>query len=153
MNALTPETLAAISKALSTLHRAARLEVNTNDDRAQNAVEASYVVGGAILMLAHAVDGQANEWRDFMHSIDGRLNQFHNAMLDMTRAVKHGVRLNDSEREALRLAVQSELAAIRDEVAEIPGAISEAGTDIGAGIALALEQALKTFPDDHTHNG
>ena len=31
----------------------------------------------------------------------------------------------------------------RELVPEIAGAISEAGTDIGAGIALALEQALK----------
>ena len=44
-------------------------------------------------------------------------------------------------------------AALRELTPEIAGAISEAGTDIGAGIALALEQALKTFPDDNTHNG
>jgi hypothetical protein len=40
----------------------------------------------------------------------------------------------------------------RDVGIENAGAISEAGTDIGAGIALALEQALKTFPNDNTHN-
>lgn len=153
MNRITPDSLAAITDALRTLHRAARLEVNLEDDRTQATLEASFVVGGAILMLAHASDGQANEWRNFMYSIDGRLNQLHNAMLDMTQVLGHGVRVSDSEAETLRLVVQTGLAAIRDEIAEIPGAISENGTDIGAGIALALEQALKNFPDDNTYNG
>jgi hypothetical protein len=154
MIALTPETLAAISKALSTLHRAACLEVNAADgSQERSAAKASFVVGGAILMLGQSVDGQAKEWREFMYSIDGRLNGLHNAMLEMTKAIEHGVRVSDSEAEALRLTVLSGLAAIRDELAEIPGAISENGTDAGAGIALAVEQILKKlFPDDNTHN-
>lgn len=42
--------------------------------------------------------------------------------------------------------------AIREVAPELAGAISENGTDIGAGIALALEQVLKTPTDDNTHN-
>ena len=42
--------------------------------------------------------------------------------------------------------------AMREVTPEIAGAISENGTDRGAGIALAIEQILKTFLDDNTHN-
>lgn len=71
-------------------------------------------------------------------------------------AVFHSLVLMDCARtnaKAIRYAANSIVAAIREVAPEVAGAISEAGTDIGAGIALALEQALKTFPDDNTHNG
>ena len=58
--------------------------------------------------------------------------------------------------KAIRSAAKSVLDAIfaiRDEVAEVPGAISENGTDIGAGFALAFEQILKTLTHENTNNG
>lgn len=44
-------------------------------------------------------------------------------------------------------AAQMQATAIQEAATEICGAISEAGCDIGAGLALALEQALKDFPN------
>ena len=42
-------------------------------------------------------------------------------------------------------------AALREVTSEIMGAISEAGTDIGAGLTLGLQQALKAAA--HENNG
>ena len=51
--------------------------------------------------------------------------------------------------EALRDCSQS----IREGATDIAGATSESGTDIGAGVVMAVEQILKTLANENTHNG
>lgn len=53
---------------------------------------------------------------------------------------------------ATAYAAHLQADAIREVAPEIAGAISENGTDIGSGIALALEQAIKGFTNEKTDN-
>lgn len=153
MTDLTPKNLAGIVATLSTLHRAGAMESSNESTIAgQNIITAAFVVGGSSLLLKQSIDGMSNELRDLMHSNDERLNQLHNTLLEFVRAVEQGVRLSDSNAEAFLMRLNGIAEQLGDAVPELAGAIECVGTDIGAGIALAFEHALKTVTDENTDN-
>lgn len=144
MTDLTPEKLEYIVKALATLRRAASLEVDGESTIAgQQMLAAAFVVGGSNLMLMQSVREITNELRELMHSNDDRLNQLHNALLDFVRAIEQGVRLSDSNAEALLMRLNGIAEQLGDAVPELAGAIESVGTDIGAGLAEGLKVACK----------
>lgn len=144
MSALNPEKLANIVTVLSTLHRAGALEASDESTIAgRNVMAAAFVVGGSILMHKRAVEDISNELRDLMQSNDSRLNELHNALLDLIRSIEHGVRLLDSNAEAFQMKLSVIAEQLGDAVPELAGAIEGVGTDIGAGLAEGLQAACK----------
>lgn len=156
MTDLTPENLTSIVatlSTLSTLHRAGAMETSNESTIAgRNILIAAFVVGGSTLMLKQSIDGISNELWDLMHSNDDRLNQLHNTLLEFVRAFAQNVRLSDSNAEALLMRLNGIAEQLGDAVPELAGAIESVGTNIGAGIALAFEHALKTVANENTDN-
>lgn len=147
MSALNPNELASIVTALSTLHRAGALEASDESTIAgRNIMTASFVIGGAILMHKQAVDDNSNELRDLMHSNDSRLNQLHNAHLDLIRSIEHGVRLSDINAEALLMQLSVIAGHLGEVVPELGGAIAGGCADLGAGLAEGRKAGGKGRP-------
>lgn len=115
----------------------------------ESQIQAIYqAVDIADLMAAQAIDAAQNAI-SFGDKDMPQVLQLAAANMQAAAAVYAAHRKAD----AIGNAAASIVLAIREMTPEISGAVSDSGTDIGAGIALALTQALKTLSDDNTHNG
>lgn len=144
MKGFSPEKLENIITTLSTLYRAGAMEASGESTIAgRNIITAAYIMGGSNLLLEKALVRIADDLRDFMQSNDGRLNQLHNALLGLVQCIEQGVRLSDSNAEALLMRLNGFAEQLGDAGPELTGAIESMGNDIGAGLAEGLQVACK----------
>jgi hypothetical protein len=116
-------------------------------------------------MIDYPVDSDAAHSEEHKEAVNVAIDIAHQMTAQALDTAQHAIGFQSADRRlvlelaaaninaaAIVYAAHVKADAMRELTPEVTGAISEAATDIGAGIALALEQALKTPNDDNHDN-